>query len=82
MDENQISDVGSLFSAFGRTLDLAEAMGQPLWRVEKWRSRGRIPPEYWADICKAFANKRQRGRRISAELLMQLHANRAKRRAS
>lgn len=80
MEANQITDVPSLFERFGRTLDLAEAMGQPLSRVEKWRSRKRIPPEYWAGVCEAFANHGKRRPKISAQLLMSLHSSEAKRR--
>jgi hypothetical protein len=74
MERPQIRNVPALFEAFGRTVDLAEAIGQPLWRVEKWRQRKRIPAEYWAPICEAFERESSVEAEVSVDLLMRIHS--------
>lgn len=46
-------DFRTVIDHWGSALQLAEDIGQPKWRVQKWRTRNSIPAPYWTDVVQA-----------------------------
>lgn len=50
--------------------EMAAAVGESHWTVQKWRTRKRIPDEYWTSLIEAA---RLKGKKLSADELLLMH---------
>ena len=55
-----------IFAIWGQLTDMAHDLDLPYQTVAKWKQRGRIPSEAWADVIEAAKFK---GRTITFEQL-------------
>jgi DNA-binding transcriptional regulator YdaS (Cro superfamily) len=53
----------------GGSADLADALGVPKVRVDRWAARDRIPPEYWPSIESVARDRSVNGVTVGALLV-------------
>jgi hypothetical protein len=70
----RVSTITNLFGLWKTIPEMAEAIGESHWTVEKWKQRRRIPNGYWPAVISAA---RLKGKRLTADDLLAMHSTKA-----
>jgi len=65
-----VNTIDDIFKCWDTIAQMAEAVGEGQWKVQKWKQRGRIPQDSWAAVITAAKRK---GKHLSADKLLSMH---------